>query len=290
MAAQEQPTCLLQIGWIKALKRFLKKRSQLQPLFYFTPMKKLRAFMHGETVGGRFFETLIQILILISLVTIAIETLPDLTAEEKQWLYYIELFSVIVFTIEYVLRIISSERPLRFMLSFMGIIDLIAILPFYLSFGFDLRSVRGLRMLRILRVFKLARYNKAFQRFRLAVKIAKEELVIFFGFAILLVYLTALGIYFFENQAQPDKFASVFDSLWWSVVTLTTVGYGDVYPITAGGKAFTILILFIGLGIVAIPTGLLSSALTTARELEKKAHDEKEELEQLAKEVKEEKF
>jgi voltage-gated potassium channel len=130
--------------------------------------------------------------------------------------------------------------------------------------------MRSLRLLRIFRVFKLVRYNKALKRFNRALSIAREEIVIFLSAAILLIYLTAVGIYFFENEAQPDKFSSIFDSLWWAVVTLTTVGYGDAYPITLGGRAFTVVMLLLGLGIVAIPTGLLASALNRAREEEDK--------------------
>ena len=230
--------------------------------------------MNAETSAGRAFETLILLLIVVSLISFSLETLPDLTKQERSWLDSIELFCVVVFTLEYVLRIASSKKPFKFIFSFMGIIDLAAILPFYLALGVDLRSVRGLRMLRIFRVFKLARYNKAFHRFNLAIGLVRQEIVIFFSAAIMLIYLTAVGIYYFENAAQPDKFGSVFDSLWWSVVTLTTVGYGDVYPVTAGGKIFTVLVLFIGLGIVAVPTGLIASALNQARELERKEEEE----------------
>jgi voltage-gated potassium channel len=92
--------------------------------------------------------------------------------------------------------------------------------------------------------------------------LAREQIILFMGVTLILIYFAAVGIYYFENEAQPDHFTSVFDSLWWAIVTLTTVGYGDVYPITAGGKIFTFFILLIGLGIVAIPTGIISSSLT----------------------------
>jgi voltage-gated potassium channel len=231
-------------------------------------MKKLRAFIHAETTAGRFFESTIQVLIVLSIVTFSVDTLPNLDENLREALNNIELISVIVFTIEYVLRIIAAEHKLKFIFSFFGIIDLLAIAPFYLSLGLDLRSMRSLRLLRIFRVFKLVRYNKALKRFNRAIGIAREEIVIFLSAAVLLIYLTAVGIYYFEHSAQPDKFASIFDSLWWAVVTLTTVGYGDIYPITIGGKIFTIVILLIGLGIVAVPTGLLASALNTVREEE----------------------
>ena len=232
-------------------------------------MQKLRAFINAETTAGRFFDIVIQLLIVLSIVTFSIDTLPNLDHIERELLNGIELVSVIIFSIEYILRIIAAEKRLKFIFSFYGIIDLLAVAPFYLSLGMDLRSMRALRLLRIFRVFKLVRYNKALKRFNRAISIAREEIVIFLSAAILLIYLTAVGIYFFEHEAQPDKFDNIFDSLWWAVVTLTTVGYGDIYPITVGGKLFTVIILLLGLGIVAVPTGLLASALSTAREEEK---------------------
>ena len=114
----------------------------------------------------------------------------------------------------------------------------------------------------------MARYSKAIHRFHRAFLIAREEVVLFLVVALLLIYFSAVGIYYFENEAQPDKFASVFHSLWWSVATLTTVGYGDVYPITVGGRIFTAVVLIIGLGVVAVPAGLLASALSKARDME----------------------
>ena len=96
----------------------------------------------------------------------------------------------------------------------------------------------------------------------------KEEVALFLIVTLILIFIVSAGIYFFENEAQPDKFQSVFHSMWWTIVTLTTVGYGDVYPITVGGKIFTFFILILGLGIVTIPAGLVASALSKAREIE----------------------
>ena len=118
---------------------------------------------------------------------------------------------------------------------------------------------------RLLRILKLARYTKAIDRLRLAVLIAREELLVFLGIAGVVIYLSAVGIYYFENAAQPEVFASVFHSLWWAVVTLTTVGYGDVYPITLGGRVFTVVVVMAGLGMVGVPTGLIASALASVR-------------------------
>jgi voltage-gated potassium channel len=210
---------------------------------------------------SKIFAFFIQFLILLSIVTFSVETIPDLSEGTISLLHRIELISVIIFSLEYVLRIYVADSKPKFIFSFFGIIDLLAILPFYLSFGIDLRSLRALRFVRLFRLFKLARYNRAIKEFTAAVKVAKEQIVLFMFITFILIYLSAVGIYYFENEAQPEHFASIFDSLWWAIITLTTVGYGDVYPITVGGRVFTFCILLIGLGIVAIPTGIISSAL-----------------------------
>lgn len=220
---------------------------------------------------SRYFAFFIQALILISVITFSIETIPNLKPKTRTILQSIEWFSVIVFSLEYLLRIYVADSKPKFIFSFFGIIDLLAILPFYLSFGVDLRSLRALRFLRLFRILKLVRYNKAMNHFTSAIKSAKEEILLFIFITLILIYFSAVGIYYFENQAQPEHFSSIFDSLWWAIITLTTVGYGDVYPITVGGKVFTFFILMIGLGIVAIPTGIISSALT--KSVDKKDND-----------------
>lgn len=130
--------------------------------------------------------------------------------------------------------------------------------------------LRALRALRLLRLLKLLRYGPAIGRFHRAFHIAKDELVLFGSAAMIVLFLSATGIYLFENEAQPEAFKSVFHALWWGIVTLTTVGYGDAYPVTVGGRIFTFFILIIGLGVVAIPTGLIASALSKARADEEK--------------------
>ncbi len=211
---------------------------------------------------SRYFSFFIQALILVSIITFSIETIPNLKPETRTILQAVEIFCVSIFTLEYLLRIFVADHKFRFIFSFFGLIDLIAILPFYLSFGVDLRSLRALRFLRLFRVLKLVRYNRAMNHFTKAIASAKEEIFLFIFITLILIYFSAIGIYYFESQAQPEHFSSIFDSLWWAIITLTTVGYGDVYQITVGGKVFTFIILMIGLGIVAIPTGIISSALT----------------------------
>ena len=224
--------------------------------------------LEQETSQGRAFDLVIQSLIVLSAVSLAVGTLPDLSPVVRRVLRQFEIFIVVVFTVEYLLRILLSEKRLKFIFSFYGLVDLIAIAPFYLVVGLDLTAVRGFRLVRLIRLLKLGRYSKAMQRFHLAFKIVREEVVLFVGFALFLLYLSALGIYHFEHQAQPEAFASVFHSLWWAVATLTTVGYGDVYPVTAGGKIFSFFVLMIGMGIVAVPAGLVASAMTKTRQMD----------------------
>ena len=226
-----------------------------------------------ESKAGLYFDYAIQVLILLSVASFTIETLPDLTAETINYLETFELVCILIFSLEYLVRLYIAKNKLKFITSFYGIIDILAILPFYLTLGFDLRSARVLRFLRLFRLIKLIRYNKAIRRFQTAFMMIKQELVMFSMVSLILFYLSAVGIYYFENSVQPESFSSVFSSLWWSVVTLTTVGYGDIVPITVGGRIFTFIILMIGLGIIAIPSGMISSALTEARAIEKKEKD-----------------
>lgn len=223
---------------------------------------------NGRVTFG-YGDYVIQFLIVLSLIAFALETIPSLSADWLHHLRTFEVMTVVIFTIEYLIRLFYGRPKLSYAFSFFGIIDLLAILPFYITTGLDLRSLRAFRLLRLFRLLKLARYSQAMQRFHRAFIIAREELVLFGASALIVLYLAAVGIYYCEHKVQPEAFASVFHSLWWATATLTTVGYGDVYPITTGGKVFTFFILIIGLGIVAVPTGLFASALSKARESEK---------------------
>lgn len=221
-----------------------------------------------STIEGKIFDYFIQIIILISLFTFGYETFPDNSEETKAILKKVDIVTVIIFSIEYLLRLYVSNKKLKYVFSFFGIIDLIAILPFYLGVVVDLRSLRTLRIFRVFRTLKLIRFNKALNRFDIAFQLVKEELVLFVVLTFILIFLSATGIYFFEHDEQPEIFSSIFDSLWWAIVTLTTVGYGDVYPVTIGGKVFTFFVLIIGIGIVTFPANLIATALSKARSIE----------------------
>ena len=243
-------------------------------------MKRLKSVVEDtDTRAGKVFDVFIQALILASLLSFSLGTIPALSQRSLDLLKGFQLFCVIVFTIEYVLRILVADKKLGYIFSFYGIIDLVAILPFFLSLGVDLRSLRIVRIFRLFRVIKMMRYSRALRRFQLALKIAREELLVFFIATCILFFVAGAGIYRFENPVQPEVFTSVFSSMYWAVITLTTVGYGDIYPITVGGRIFTFVILMIGLGVVAVPTGILSSSLSKARAIEKGENEHKETVE-----------
>ena len=210
------------------------------------------------------FSYIIQTLIIFSVLSFSIETLPHVNPKLKLFLSYTETIIVILFTLEYIIRIYTSN--LKYVFSFFGLIDLLAILPFYITLGsIDIRALRIFRLFRIFRLLKLFKFTSSIKKFQNAINQIKRELLIFSVFAIFLLYLSSVGIYYFENNAQPDVFKSVFHSFWWSVTTLTTAGYGDMVPITSGGKIFSSVILFIGIGIISVPAGLLASALTNSK-------------------------
>ena len=227
-----------------------------------------------DTRRGRAFDHVVKGLILFSVLTYSIETLPNLSERAQHFLYALEVAVVVIFTAEYALRIYVADRKLAYVFSPLGIIDLLAILPFYILLGgADSRALRAMRLLRIARTLKLIRYNLAVDRLLRAVVIAREEIVLFFSLTIIALFLAASGIHYFESEIQPDKFGSIFHGLWWAVVTLTTVGYGDVYPVTTGGRLFTFVILMIGMGIIAVPPGIISSALAKARQEQDRADE-----------------
>lgn len=227
----------------------------------------------SDTTPGRIFDWMIICLIVISLITLSIETIPTLSHNARNIFGAVEIIIVGIFTLECCLRIATAPSKVRYIFSFLGIIDLVAILPYFLSLGvLDLRPIRIVRLFRIFRILKLTRYNTAMTRFGKAIALAKGEIVIFSAATAVLLYLSAVGIYHFEHDAQPEAFPSIVHSLWWATTTLTTVGYGDIYPITAGGKLFTFAILMCGLGIVAVPAGLVAAALSKVHQDEEKTN------------------
>lgn len=219
---------------------------------------------------GRWPALALNGLILISAVSIALETMPELPAPFRALLGRFEVVILTLFGLEYATRVICSPRPLRYIFSFWGLIDLLAVLPLLAIINPEWVAIRVLRLLRLIRLLKLFRTSRALDRMARAFQSVKGELTVFGVLAGMMLYVSAVGIYIFEHPVQPEAFSSIPKSLWWAVASLTTVGYGDLVPITLGGRIFTTLVLFIGLGIVAGPAAIITTALLEADKFEAK--------------------
>jgi voltage-gated potassium channel len=217
------------------------------------------------------FEFCISLVIILNVFAIAIETISNLNPLLIRCLRTFEIFSVIVFTVEFLLRIYISDitHPsnskiksiLRFVFSIYGLIDLLAILPFYVPFiiPIDLRFIRIIRLIRFFRILKISRYNSTLKLIGSVIKDKKTELWMTLFVTFLVLIMASFLMYQIEGVVQPDKFPNVFATLWWAIATLTTIGYGDVYPITGLGKLLSGLIALLGIGLVALPTGIISA-------------------------------
>lgn len=220
--------------------------------------------------ASRAFDIFILSLIIANVAAVIIGTVQSVYDRWSKILNVFEVFSVVIFTIEYAGRIWSCVTDKRYGGGFKGrmkwirqplsLIDLFAVLPFYLPFlGIDLRFVRAFRLFRIIRLAKAGRYYSSLSLIRDTVKARKEELVLSFVVLALLLIIAASGIYYCEHDAQPEQFPSIPGAFWWAVITLTTVGYGDAYPITIAGKFFASLVAILGIGMFALPTGILGA-------------------------------
>lgn len=228
--------------------------------------QKIHSILHENKRVGQF----LYILIVVNVVALILESYQEIQHDYQYILDIIEVFSVVIFTIEYFLRIWSADLDnkspfksrLKFIFSPLGIIDLLAILPFYLPLlmVIDLRVVKILRLFRLLRIFKLSRFSKSLKTISQVFKETKADLSITLFITFILLVLSSTLMYYVEKDVQPTKFATIGHAFWWSVATLTTVGYGDVYPLTAIGKVLSALTALIGIGFVALPTGIISSA------------------------------
>lgn len=217
------------------------------------------------------FDIAIRAVIALNVVAVVLETIPSLDAALRAFFVAFEAFSVAVFTVEYVARVWSCveapayRRPLRGRLRFaatpLALIDLLAVLPSLLPLvGLDLRILRGVRLFRLFRILKLARYSRSLRTMGRAFRRAREELVITLSAAGLAVLITSSIMYYAEHAAQPDRFSSIPASMWWGVVTLTTLGYGDIYPVTPIGRLMGGIFAVAGILLIALPTAILGAA------------------------------
>lgn len=223
---------------------------------------------------GWYVDYIIMILIILNVIAVMLETVDSLYAAYNWEFFAFETISVIIFTIEYSARLWSAtEHPdyqhpvwgrLRYAVSPYMVIDLLAILPFFIAAFIDLRFLRALRLLRFLRLLKLTRYSESLQLFVKAIRRKREQLVITSIVGVILLLVASSMMYFAERAAQPEVFSSIPAALWWGVITLTTVGYGDVTPVTPIGKALGAGIAITGIGLFALPASILASGFIEA--------------------------
>jgi len=241
---------------------------------YHATKKKVHILLHpelGDTKWDKTINWFIIILIVLNIVAVMLETVQSIHEKYFHFFRIFDLVSVIIFTIEYLLRLWSSNHDprykhsvygrLKYMKSTDAIIDLLAILPFYLHvmIGFDLRVLRILRLLRFLRLFRLTAYMKSAKMVKNVFKTRANELKLSLVLLLFLIIIASCLLYFAEHAAQPKVFSSIPASIWWSIVTITSVGYGDMVPITIIGKALTGMIALCGLALLALPAGIITA-------------------------------
>jgi voltage-gated potassium channel len=219
-----------------------------------------------------FFDKFIYLLIIFNLISMVVESEPDLPVEVINYLSIFEILSITIFSVEYIIRsIVAFKNKKSYNLSFFGIIDLLSILPFFFGkiIGFDGRFVRVFRLFRISRILKLGKFSKSFELLGQGVNNVKKELYITFFIAFIMLFFSASGIYYLENPEQPQAFSSITESFWWAVSSLTGVGFEEIFPKTFGGKLFGTFISLIGIGVIAVPTGIVSASFVEVLEEEK---------------------
>ncbi len=248
---------------------------------------KTRIFGILESGGedSKYFDPFIMGLIVLNVIAVVLETVNWLYVRYATVFHVFDLFSVAVFSVEYVLRLWTCtvnprfRSPIRgrlhYMITPMAIVDLLAVLHFYLSFILpEMRFLRALRLFRLFRVLKLARYSESLQTFVDVLKLKKEELAVM-SFAILILLIVSSSLmYEAEHEAQPEAFSSIPAAMWWGIVTLATVGYGDVYPHTPMGKFIGSIVVVLGIGLFALPTGVLAAGFAEVLQTRKEKKKE----------------
>lgn len=228
--------------------------------------KKLHEIIYeADTSGGKFFDIVLFIAIIASIILVMLESVKSFDTKYHNFLNISEWVITILFSIEYIARIITVKKPLKYIFSFYGIVDLLSTIPKYLSFFFvgshSLVALRALRLMRIFRILKLARYIGESTNFVRALKVSRAKIAVFLSFVLVLCTILGTVMYLVES-GEDSGFNSIPRSVYWAIVTLTTVGYGDIAPITPLGQFIASIIMIMGYGIIAIPTGIVSAEMT----------------------------
>lgn len=241
----------------------------------------------GSDIASKIFDIFIITLIIINVASVIIDTF-SVPKYITTILDYIEIISVIIFSLEYILRLWTAnllypelgfiKSRLKYAFSFMAIIDLLAILPFYIPYiiPIDLRVLRALRIVRLLRMFKINRYTSALKSIATVFKNKSSELLSSMLVLIILMIISSVLMFNIESAAQPEAFDNAFSAFWWAIATLTTVGYGDIYPITIAGRVLSSIIALLGVALVAVPTGIISAGFMELIDNNKDNDDKKE--------------
>lgn len=233
---------------------------------------KVKARIHeiifeADTRAGKLFDVTLLILIIVSIIATMLETVASIRVQYGKTLILIEWIVTIYFTIEYILRIYSSKNPWSYIFSFYGVVDLLSIFPTYFSFfnptAKSLAVIRSLRLLRVFRVLKLAGFLNAYDNLSYAMKESKNKILVFLTFMVIVVFIVGSLMYVIEGN-NGSGFDNIPVSVYWAVVTVTTVGYGDIAPITPLGQFFASCLMIVGYAIIAIPTGIVGAGIINA--------------------------
>ncbi len=218
----------------------------------------------ADTKMGKAFDVVLLILIVLSILLVMLESISDYQKAYGHWFEIIEWVFTIFFTIEYVLRLICVYKPSRYAFSFFGVIDLVSVLPSYLALVIPntnyFMAVRAMRLVRVFRIFKLAKFLNESNILMAALKASQAKITVFLTFILMMVIVIGSVMYFVEG-GQSSGFTSIPRSIYWAIVTLTTVGYGDIAPTTALGQFLAAIVMILGYGVLAVPTGIVSAEM-----------------------------
>ncbi len=221
----------------------------------------------ADTPAGKYFDVTLLYAIILSVLAVLLETVPSLKDSYGDIFFYMEWGFTILFSIEYILRVISVGKPFKYIFSFMGIIDFLSIVPTYLSLivvgSHYLMVIRTIRLLRVFRVLKLARYVREAQILAKALKASMAKITVFIGVVFVLVLIMGTLMYLVEGPEHG--FTSIPRSMYWTIVTITTVGYGDITPQTTVGQMVASMVMLLGYAIIAVPTGIVTAEMTRVK-------------------------
>lgn len=249
-------------------KRFLHNESLKRKIY--------DIIFESDTPAGKMFDVLLMIAIVLSILLVVVESVQGLPAFIKPWLMVLEYVFTFFFTMEYLLRLYCSPNPKKYACSFFGIIDLLATLPFYISWLFGparyLMIVRTFRLIRVFRVFKLFNFLSEGNLLLRSLVYSSKKLIVFFLFVVIMVISLGTLMYMAEGQQPGTEFVDIPTSIYWAVVTMTTVGYGDITPITGMGRFISAIVMLLGYTIIAVPTGIVSATMVREQSRDVQRH------------------